>query len=127
MRWFIAIPLHLFGWMLSLTSFYRLGVIGTYEGDCFGFLFDEMITAFPFGFVPHPMYFGGACLFISSAIFYHSSTGLFLSLWSIVVYYFFCKYIEGPFTCMLYDEKAKNDKTKQEETIKPRKDQIKTN
>ena len=37
----VAYPIHIFGWVLSITSFYRLGFKGTYEGDCFGFLFDK--------------------------------------------------------------------------------------
>ena len=39
----IAVPLHLFGWTLSITSFYQLGFKGTYEGDCFGFTFDQFV------------------------------------------------------------------------------------
>ncbi|KAL7714890.1 Phosphatidylethanolamine N-methyltransferase [Entamoeba marina] len=101
----IAIPIQIFGWILSLSSFYRLGFKGTYEGDCFGYLFDEMITSFPFDTVPHPMYFGGALLFISSALHYHSSTALVLSLWSIFIYVIFSYLVEQPYTEMIYGDR----------------------
>ncbi|KAL7722748.1 Phosphatidylethanolamine N-methyltransferase [Entamoeba marina] len=103
----IAIPIQIIGWVLSLSSFYRLGFKGTYEGDCFGYLFDEMITSFPFGTVPHPMYFGGALLFISSALYYHSSTALVLSLWSIFNYVIFSYLVEQPYTEMIYSDREK--------------------
>ncbi|EMD46841.1 methylene-fatty-acyl-phospholipid synthase putative [Entamoeba histolytica] len=111
----VAIPIQIFGWVLSISSFYRLGFKGTYEGDCFGFLFDEMITSFPFGFVPHPMYFGGALLFISSALYYYSSTGLILSIWSIVVYCIFSYLVEQPLTILIYSNKKTQHDEKKEE------------
>ncbi|GAB1225997.1 hypothetical protein ENUP19_0273G0006 [Entamoeba nuttalli] len=110
----VAIPIQIFGWVLSISSFYRLGFKGTYEGDCFGFLFDEMITSFPFGFVPHPMYFGGALLFISSSLYYYSSTGLILSIWSIVVYCIFSYLVEQPLTILIYSKKTQHDEKKEE-------------
>ena len=95
------------GWFFSITSFYRLGFKGTYEADAFGFLFDEMITKFPFGTIPHPMYTGGALAFIGSALHYYSSTGLVLSLWSIVVYAIFSYLVEQPLTELIYANKGK--------------------
>ena len=71
-----------------------------------------MITAFPFGFVPHPMYFGGALTFISSALYYYSSTGLVLSIWSIIIYCVFSYIVEQPLTELIY---ANKDKVKKEE------------
>ncbi|ELP88488.1 methylene-fatty-acyl-phospholipid synthase, putative [Entamoeba invadens IP1] len=109
----LAYPLFIAGWVLSLSSFMRLGFKGTYEGDCFGFLFDEMITKFPFdGTVPHPMYTGGAMLFFSSALHYRTSTGLILSIFSVMVYVVFSYLVEQPYTEQIYANKDKADKAK---------------
>jgi protein-S-isoprenylcysteine O-methyltransferase Ste14 len=104
------------GWFFSITSFYRLGFKGTYEADAFGFLFDEMITKFPFGTIPHPMYTGGALAFIGSALHYYSSTGLVLSLWSIVIYVVFSYLVEQPLTELIYANRGKRPCDVEEKT-----------
>ena len=105
------------GWFFSLTSFWRLGFKGTYEADAFGFLFDEMITKFPFGTIPHPMYTGGALAFLGSALHYYSSTGIILTLWSVVIYFVFSYLVEQPLTELIYingKNKRPCDEKKQE-------------
>lgn len=57
-----------FGTVLVLSSFYRLGVTGTFLGDYFGFLFDKKVTAFPFNIVSDPMYHGSTLAFLGKAI-----------------------------------------------------------
>lgn len=58
----------LVGGTFVLTSFARLGLFGTYLGDYFGILMDEVVSGFPFNVVEHPMYDGSTLLFLSMAI-----------------------------------------------------------
>ena len=51
-----------------LTSMYALGVTGTYLGDYFGILMDDMVTGFPFNVVPDPMYVGSTISFFAVAL-----------------------------------------------------------
>lgn len=65
-----AALLALFGGILVLTSFYQLGLYGTFLGDYFGILMDEKVTAFPFNIMEHPMYDGSTMLFLAKALEY---------------------------------------------------------
>ncbi|PVV01508.1 hypothetical protein BB560_004072 [Smittium megazygosporum] len=47
----IAALIFLTGNILVLSSMYKLGFVGTYLGDYFGFLMDEMIVSFPFNYM----------------------------------------------------------------------------
>lgn len=56
------------GAVLVLSSFYSLGMTGTFLGDYFGILMDEKVTSFPFNMFSHPMYDGSTLLFLGKAI-----------------------------------------------------------
>lgn len=56
------------GAVLVLTSFYQLGMSGTYLGDYFGILMETRVTAFPFNVFDHPMYDGSTLAFLGKAI-----------------------------------------------------------
>lgn len=58
------------GNVLVLSSFYRLGITGTYLGDHFGILMKQRITDFPFNWFSHPMYEGSTLVFLSYALWY---------------------------------------------------------
>ncbi|KAI0567220.1 Phosphatidylethanolamine N-methyltransferase [Gracilaria domingensis] len=58
------------GTILVFSSFYRLGITGTYLGDYFGILMPEKVTAFPFNLFEHPMYDGSTLIFLGKAIMY---------------------------------------------------------
>lgn len=49
---------------------WKLGVTGTYLGDYFGILMDDMVTGFPFDFIPSPMYNGSTLCFFAGALRY---------------------------------------------------------
>lgn len=112
--WFGA-SLLVFGMCLVLTSFYRLGVTGTYLGDYFGILMSHKVTAFPFSTFENPMYLGATCNFLGVAFEQNSWNGVFLAAWIYVVYEVATRLFENPFTDMIYREAAKKaaKKTKQ--------------
>ena len=56
------------GLVLLIGAYYRLGIRGTYLGDYFGFLMDDMITAFPFNVINNPMYDGSSLIHLGDAI-----------------------------------------------------------
>lgn len=58
----------LVGAVLVLTSFFQLGMCGTYLGDYFGILMEKRVTAFPFNVVDDPMYDGSTLIFLGKAI-----------------------------------------------------------
>ena len=74
------------GNVLVLSSMWALGVTGTYLGDYFGILMDEMVTGFPFNVCSAPMYYGSTMSFLGSAILYAKPAGLVLSMEVLVVY-----------------------------------------
>jgi phosphatidylethanolamine N-methyltransferase len=59
-----------FGNVLVLSSMWALGITGTYLGDYFGILMDEMVTGFPFNVTDAPMYWGSSCSFLGTALLY---------------------------------------------------------
>lgn len=65
-----AYILMLVGVTLVLTSFYQLGISGTYLGDYFGILMGNRVAAFPFNYFSDPMYDGSAMIFMSKAVLY---------------------------------------------------------
>lgn len=56
------------GMVLVFSSFYQLGVTGTFLGDYFGMLMSERVTAFPFNVFEHPMYDGSTLAFLGKAV-----------------------------------------------------------
>lgn len=98
-----------YGATLVLGSMYKLGVVGTYLGDHFGFLFDERIVSFPFNVCDNPMYDGSTLSFLGTALFFGKPAGLFATA-LVYTMYQIVLLIEEPFTAKIYsarDEKSK--------------------
>lgn len=93
-----------FGSVLVLGSMYKLGIVGTYLGDHFGFLFDERIVDFPFSFCDNPMYDGSTLCFLGTALFYGKPAGLFASA-LVYTMYQIVLLIEEPFTAVIYSKR----------------------
>ncbi|EFY90508.1 methylene-fatty-acyl-phospholipid synthase [Metarhizium acridum CQMa 102] len=94
------------GNILVISSTYRLGIRGTFLGDYFGFLLDEMVTGFPFNVTGAPMYWGSTMSFLGTALFFGKPAGLLLTLWVYLVYVVALRF-EDPFTAGIY---AKRDR-----------------
>ncbi|KAJ8664171.1 hypothetical protein O0I10_000450 [Lichtheimia ornata] len=107
-----AVVLFAVGGTLVLTSMYALGVTGTYLGDYFGILMDERVTGFPFNVCENPMYVGSTLNFLATALWRASPAGILLTLIVYIVYQIALMF-EGPFTTMIYENKAKNEKKAQ--------------
>lgn len=75
------------GVILVSTSTLRLGIIGTYNGDAYGYLMSGIVTSFPYNFFDAPMYFGSTLNFLYCAVLNRSIVGLVLSAFVGVVYY----------------------------------------
>jgi phosphatidylethanolamine N-methyltransferase len=56
------------GNIFVLSSMWALGVTGTYLGDYFGILMDEMVTGFPFNVMSDPMYWGSSMCFVGVSL-----------------------------------------------------------
>eukprot|EP01060_Flectonema_neradi_P017819 TRINITY_DN24665_c0_g1_i1.p1 TRINITY_DN24665_c0_g1~~TRINITY_DN24665_c0_g1_i1.p1 ORF type:complete len:196 (+),score=17.22 TRINITY_DN24665_c0_g1_i1:44-631(+) len=97
------------GSVLVLSSYYQLGITGTYLGDYFGILMDSMVTGFPFNILSDPMYVGSTMSFLGLAALKKSPAGALLSAWVWIVYYISTRFYEGPFTAKIYAEKAAKD------------------
>ena len=67
---------------------YKLGIIGTFNGDAYGFLLPSIITSFPFNLFNAPMYLGSTLNFLGYALIKKSFVGIFLTTLVAVAYYF---------------------------------------
>ncbi|RYP12228.1 hypothetical protein DL767_011433 [Monosporascus sp. MG133] len=94
------------GNVLVLSSTWALGITGTFLGDYFGILMDDMVTGFPFNVTDAPMYYGSTCSFLGTALLYGKPAGLLLTAWVFAVYQVALSY-ENPFTAEIY---AKRDR-----------------
>jgi phosphatidylethanolamine N-methyltransferase len=101
-----AAPLFVVGLVLVLSSFFRLGITGTFLGDYFGILMKEKVTGFPFNITNDPMYNGSSLLFLADAIANKSPAGVILSFVAFVAYQIAAKFFEGPFTAYIYSQKT---------------------
>ena len=100
----LAYTLYTLGSTLVLSSFYQLGLTGTFLGDYVGILMDRPATGFPFNVVSDPMYIGSTLNFIASALLFDSPAGLLLATFVGVVYAIATAF-EGPYTSMIYSER----------------------
>ncbi len=66
----IGVAIICFGQVFVISSFYRLGITGTFLGDYCGILLDEPIRGFPFNVLDNPMYVGSTLSFLGSSIRY---------------------------------------------------------
>lgn len=94
------------GNVLVLSSTWALGITGTFLGDYFGILMDDIVTGFPFNVTDAPMYYGSTCSFLGTALLYGKPAGLLLTAWVFAVYQVALSY-ENPFTAEIY---AKRDR-----------------
>ncbi|MCJ1439016.1 Phosphatidyl-N-methylethanolamine N-methyltransferase, partial [Xylographa pallens] len=74
------------GNILVLSSMWALGVTGTYLGDYFGILMNDVVTSFPFNVTAAPMYYGSTLSFLGTAILYGKPAGVLLTAEVLVVY-----------------------------------------
>ena len=94
------------GNVLVLSSTWALGITGTFLGDYFGILMDDIVTGFPFNVTDAPMYYGSTMSFLGSALVYGKPAGVLLTAWVLVVYLVALRF-ENPFTAEIY---AKRDR-----------------
>ncbi|GAB7338820.1 hypothetical protein MBLNU457_5516t1 [Dothideomycetes sp. NU457] len=100
----LAIALLASGNVLVLSSMWALGITGTYLGDYFGILMDEMVTGFPFNVTDAPMYYGSTMSFLGSAIWLGKPAGIALTALVFVVYRVALSF-EDPFTAGIYKKR----------------------
>ena len=84
-----------------MTSMWALGVTGTYLGDYFGILMDEMVTGFPFSVCSAPMYYGSTMSFLGTAVLFGKPAGVLLTAEVLLVYLIALRF-EDPFTAGIY-------------------------
>ena len=85
------------GQVLVLSSMWRLGVTGTYLGDYFGILMDEMVEGFPFNLwwaFGSPMYTGSTLCFLGTSLWKGRLAGVVLSGFVAVMYVLACRFEE---------------------------------
>eukprot|EP01120_Amphizonella_sp_Union-15-10_P013487 TRINITY_DN6253_c0_g2_i2.p1 TRINITY_DN6253_c0_g2~~TRINITY_DN6253_c0_g2_i2.p1 ORF type:complete len:213 (-),score=25.70 TRINITY_DN6253_c0_g2_i2:41-679(-) len=104
----VANALKAIGLTLVLSSFYRLGITGTFLGDYFGILMKEKVTGFPFNLTDNPMYNGSTLIFLGYALAYKSFAGILLTALVFLIYTIATHFFEGPFTTMIYSKRKTN-------------------
>jgi phosphatidylethanolamine/phosphatidyl-N-methylethanolamine N-methyltransferase len=103
---YIAYGLLACGNILVLSSMWALGIMGTYLGDYFGILMDDMVTGFPFNISDAPMYYGSTMSFLGTAILFGKPAGILLTAEVFIVYLIALRF-EDPFTAGIYAKRAK--------------------
>ncbi|OAQ99212.1 hypothetical protein LLEC1_07669 [Akanthomyces lecanii] len=83
-----------------------LGIQGTFLGDYFGFLKEEIVTGFPFNVTGAPMYWGSTMSFLGTALLFAKPAGLLLTA-EVYLVYTIALWFEDPFTAGIY---AKRDR-----------------
>ncbi|KAM0439851.1 hypothetical protein ACHAPT_000948 [Fusarium lateritium] len=101
-----AFTLFAIGNVLVVTSTWRLGITGTFLGDYFGILMDEMVTGFPFNVTSSPMYTGSTMSFLGTALYFGKPAGILLTAWVYIVYKIALLY-EDPFTSEIYAKRER--------------------
>lgn len=90
---------------------WALGITGTYLGDYFGILMDEIVTGFPFNVTGSPMYWGSTMSFAGSALWFGKPAGLLLTALVFGAYKVALAY-EDPFTAGIYAKRERERKGK---------------
>ncbi|CAK7209920.1 Phosphatidyl-N-methylethanolamine N-methyltransferase [Sporothrix curviconia] len=93
------------GNVLVISSTWQLGITGTFLGDYFGILMDDIVTGFPFNVTDAPMYYGSTMSFLGSALIYSKPAGVLITGFVLFVYLVALRF-ENPFTAGIY---AKRD------------------
>lgn len=102
----LAWTLFVFGNVLVVSSTWALGITGTFLGDYFGILMDDMVTGFPFNVTGAPMYWGSTMSFLGTALYFGKPAGILLTVWVYVVYVVALRY-EDPFTSGIYAKRER--------------------
>merc|ERR1711939_1095222 len=108
------------GQTLVLSSMWALGVTGTYLGDYFGILMDDIVTGFPFNVTASPMYYGSTMSFLGTAILFGKPAGILLTAEVLIVYLIALRF-EDPFTSAIY---AKREKARSKSGLKKAKKEL---
>jgi len=90
---------------------WALGLTGTYLGDYFGILMNDMVTGFPFNVCSAPMYYGSTMSFLGTAIFFGKPAGIMLTVEVLTVYLIALRF-EDPFTAGIYAKRVEEQKKK---------------
>lgn len=106
---YLAYALLAVGNTLVLTSYYALGITGTFLGDYFGILMDEPVTGFPFDVTSAPMYWGSTMSFLGTALLYGRPAGVMVTLEVFLVYLGALQF-EDPFTSEIYAKREREQK-----------------
>jgi phosphatidylethanolamine N-methyltransferase len=88
---------------------WALGVTGTYLGDYFGILMDDIVTGFPFNITPSPMYYGSTMSFLGTAVLFGKPAGILLTAEVLLVYLVALRF-EDPFTAEIYAKRERERK-----------------
>lgn len=102
----LAVGLVASGNVLVLSSMWALGITGTYLGDYFGILMDDMVTGFPFNVTGSPMYYGSFMSFLGTALWYGKPAGVALSALVFTAYQIALRF-EDPFTSEIYAKRER--------------------
>lgn len=101
-----AVVLFSVGNVLVLSSMWALGVTGTYLGDYFGILMDDIVTGFPFNVCNNPMYVGSTFSFLGTALWYQKPAGVVITAFVYVMYAIALRF-EEPFTSEIYAKRER--------------------
>jgi len=97
------------GSIFVMSTYYRLGITGTYLGDYFGILLDEKVEGFPFTVMRNPMYNGSSMIFLGRALWLKSPAGIVLSALVFLTYRVAITFEES-FTDFIYANRDKANK-----------------
>lgn len=103
---YASIIIFIIGQIFVLSSFYKLGITGTFLGDYCGILMDAPVTTFPFNVLKNPMYVGSTLSFLGLALYYSSPVGLLLTV-EVYLVYRIALLFEEPYTKWIYEQKNK--------------------
>eukprot|EP01088_Endostelium_zonatum_P010988 TRINITY_DN24727_c0_g1_i1.p1 TRINITY_DN24727_c0_g1~~TRINITY_DN24727_c0_g1_i1.p1 ORF type:complete len:206 (+),score=42.82 TRINITY_DN24727_c0_g1_i1:36-620(+) len=108
----VGFSLFAFGIFLNFWTLKSLGIIGMYNGDSFGFLFDHIITDGPFQYLSDPQYVGAtiATFGWSLAVYTYNWRGYFFTLVMALTYVVSVKFVEGPHMARIYSARNNNKK-----------------
>ncbi|KAF2452420.1 phosphatidylethanolamine N-methyltransferase [Lineolata rhizophorae] len=106
---YTGVGLVLSGNVLVLSSMWKLGITGTYLGDYFGILMDDMVTSFPFNVTSSPMYDGSTLSFLGTALWFGKPAGVLLTALVYAMYRVACRF-EDPFTAEIYAKRERERK-----------------
>ncbi|KAM7207334.1 phosphatidyl-N-methylethanolamine N-methyltransferase [Naviculisporaceae sp. PSN 640] len=108
---YIGYALLAVGNLFVISSTYQLGITGTFLGDYFGILMDDIVTGFPFNVTNAPMYYGSTMSFLGTALLYGKPAGVLLTGVVLAVYLVAIQF-ENPFTAGIYAKRDRDQKAK---------------